>query len=95
MCYLKFTKKYIGSNILLQVLSFHFRQKTSLKYIVSSYVLSNNVNNICISNLEKNKKKRFLCRKKRSILEVLGQFFEELNLVGNIFIVEIIILFLA
>lgn len=32
---------------------------------------------------------------KRSILEVLGQFFEELNLVGNIFIVEIIILFLA
>lgn len=70
MCHLKFTKKYIGSNIILQVISFHFRQKTSLKYIVSSYVLSNNVNNICISNLEKNKKNVFYVVKKINIRSV-------------------------
>lgn len=63
MCYFKCGKKYIGSNKILKVISFHFRQKFRPKYINSSYVLSNNVNNICISNLKK-KKKLFLWRKK-------------------------------
>lgn len=61
MCYFKFGKKYIGSSKILKVTSFHFRQKTRLKFIISSYVLANNVNNICISNF---KKKVFLCRLK-------------------------------
>lgn len=49
---------------MLQVISCHLTQKTCFNYIISSYVLSNNVNNIYKSNFKKEPNNCFLCRKK-------------------------------